>query len=70
MFSSYKAPAQLAIVKGVNGYEKPAYMLSNYVTDMAKWGHTHPLNAGVFFAQRPRSPPWPSGIWPLGFVHG
>ena len=43
-----KAPAHLAIAKGVNGYKKNAFMLSNYVTDMAKWSYTHPLNAGIF----------------------
>ena len=28
---------------------------SNYVTDMAKWGYTHPLNAGIFSYDVPAS---------------
>ena len=37
---------------------QPAYLPE---PDMAKWGYTHPLNAGVFFAQSICSSSWPSG---------
>ena len=47
---SLKADFHLAIAKGICGYEETACMLIIYVTDMAKWGFTHPLNVGVFFA--------------------
>ena len=53
-FGTLKAKSHLAIAKGVNGYEKSASMLSNYMSDMAKWGHTHDLYGSDFFVSRRR----------------
>ena len=58
----------MAIVKGVNGYEKTSSMLKICVTDMTKWGYTHSLHVSVFFAQHPCSPPWPNGKMGLNLL--